>query len=104
MKYDVKSLTKSIIEISEGVGSDIHYVVNLKSIENIEMFTNSSNHTRVYIRMVGNALRFDCETKQEAMFLYNDITATMVLMEDGDKYKSQVNDLPEELDESYLRH
>jgi len=88
MKYDVKSLTKSIIEISEGVGSDTHYVVNLKSIENIEMFTNSSSRTCVYIRMVGNKLRFDFDTKQEAMFLYNDITASMVLMEDDDKYKS----------------
>lgn len=97
MKYDVKSLTKSMIEISEGFGSDRHYLVNLKYIECIEMFANGSNHTYVYIRMVINSLRFDFDTKQEAMFLYNDITANMVLMEEGNK--SQVNDLPEELDE-----
>lgn len=100
MKYDVKSLTKSIIEISEGFGSDRHYLVNLKSIECIEMYTRGESTTILDIYMSGKTLRFDFETKQEAMFLYNDITANMVLMEEGNK--SQVNDLPEELDDDYL--
>lgn len=94
MKYDVKSLTKSIIEISAGVESNKHYLVNLKSIECIEMYTDSSSHTRVNVRMVGSSLSFEFDNKQEAMFLYNDITANMVLMEDENN--SQFNDLPKE--------
>lgn len=97
MKCDVKSLTKSMIEISEGFGSDIHYLVNLKSIECIEMYTHGESATKLDICTPGKTLRFDFETKQEAMFLYNDITAHMVLMEE-DNNSQQFNDLPEELD------
>lgn len=100
MKYDVKSLAKSIIEISEGFRSDRHFLVNLKSIEYIEMHTPDESYTTLDICMRGNTLRFDFDNKQEAMFLYNDITANMVLMEEDNN--SHVNDLPEELDESYL--
>lgn len=96
MKYDVKSLTKSIIEISEGFGSDKHYLVNLKSIECIEMYTPGV-YTTLDICILCKTLRFIFETRQEAMFLYNDITARMVLMEESNN--SQFNNLPKELDE-----